>query len=321
MFNEHVSFYDGSLSFADKIKSGSRIGIVGIGPGGVDSARYCAECLEPAKPVDLFSRNGRLSKVQTINSPDTSFDAKIEAIVLVLEASRPVRLQKVAALFAPVFKKADPLFDYKKVTRHRRNVLAALLDDIQAALANGPPYRHVLEAIGARAPRIWRCLSPESKELFRKRYLRLYYVFRHAMPIEAARWLARNLEDGTVRVSRLLKPIAITPEGLVAVIGRLPGGHTLRTYDHIVIATGPEWDLKKGGGKLIQQLLRDGLATADPMGGFTTSNFELSLSPGLFAMGGNVRGEDFAVHSLPALVRHAKGIETTIRQRIASNAE
>lgn len=40
-------------------------------------------------------------------------------------------------------------------------------------------------------------------------------------------------------------------------------------------------------------------------GGLRTHGFQLTESPGVWAMGALVRGEDFAIHGYPSLAQHA----------------
>ena len=91
-------------------------------------------------------------------------------------------------------------------------------------------------------------------------------------------------------------------------------------YRWIVLATGTEYCVTRSENPLIRQLLETGLArpcfAGDlEIGGLETTNLQLNGLPDVFAMGALVRGEDFAVHSFPALVRHAKSIVKTLLDR------
>jgi uncharacterized NAD(P)/FAD-binding protein YdhS len=254
--------------------------------------------------------------VQTINPPLVGYADAVESAVREFEEAGVVSLAHASSVLARLFANADPTFDYTEITAPPADALMALEEDIRLARLDQPLYRHVLEAVGARMPRIWRCLAPADKAVFSEEYLRLYYVFRHAMPIEAAEWLAGNLREGRIRVGRLARRVAADRQPMEAQVQFGLAGLETVSYDHLVLATGPEWNVTKVETGLIPQLLRDGIASPDPMGGFATRDFELAAAPNVFALGGNVRGEDFAVHSLPALVRHAKAIEGTIRSRL-----
>ncbi len=313
---DRISVYDGSVSFAETIGRGDRVAIVGLGPGGIDCARHLLDCCQLSHSIDLFSRHGRISKVQWRHAPRGHHDAEIERIIQDFERQGRVTLMQVFRAFAPLFRAADPVCDFATLRRIPTDTLAVLRRDIADAQANGPAYRDVLEGIGARMPRLWRCLPLSERKRLPRRLLRLFYVFRHAMPIETAGWLADRLDAGILRVGRLMQPISIRLRRFEASLLLLPGGRTVATYDQLVIATGPEWRLTEGRSPLIQQMLSEGWGVADPFGGFETGNFELTTVENVFAIGGLVRGEDFAVHSVPALVRHSRAIESTIRRRL-----
>jgi uncharacterized NAD(P)/FAD-binding protein YdhS len=312
---DYMSVYDGSLRFADRLDRGARIVIVGTGPGAIDCARYCVERDLSPFQIDLISSHGWLSRVQTKNLPDAAYEAPVENVVRRFERVGRVSLAEAAAAFLPVFTAADPTFDFVRLAMAVEDPLETLRLDVEQARRDRPQYRHVLEAIGTRMPRIWRCLSDADQELFDKTHKRLYYTFRHAMPIETGEWLIARLEAGALRIAR--EPVWTAREtDMLAEAFFMPGGRQQVRYEHVVVATGPQWDLCESATPLQEHLLRSGLAKKHKRGGFETVNFELANSPNIFGMGGQVRGEDFAVHSLPALVRHAAAIEAIIAQRL-----
>ena len=138
------------------------------------------------------------------------------------------------------------------------------------------------------------------------------------MPMGAARWLAARLAEARLRVGKLMSPVTVSSDGISVSLDILPGGAASVRYDRFVIATGPEYRLSKSRNPLIRQMLECGLAklcvarSSDgrdvELGGFLTSGLELVDLPRVYAMGAAVRGEYFAVHSFPALRRHARMI-------------
>jgi uncharacterized NAD(P)/FAD-binding protein YdhS len=312
---EHVYSYTGSALVPPADGFGGRLGVIGNGPGALDCARYVLEHFNLSYPVDLFSRQGLLSKVQTIDPPDLIYDPLVESIVQDLERRRPITLQCAIEAFAGVFKKADAKFDFAKITGRPRSTLEALREDIRDARSNGPLYRHVLESIGSRFFRIWRCLLRSEKRDFAEKFKSLYYRFRHAMPIESAEWLADKIETNQIRIGRLLPKIKKGRNGWLTSVKFDNETVEEIEYSTLFNATGPNYDFTQSSSTLIRNLLKDGLAEADPLGGFVTVNFELVGSPNVFATGAALRSEYFAVHSMPALSRHSEVIESTIRNR------
>ncbi len=320
--NGGISLYTGSPDFARDIRPGSRILVLGTGPGAVDVARYCVENIPTPFPVDMVSRGGRLSKVQTVNASSNRFDARMDGMVREFERRGTVTLREIASRFLPLFYEADPGLDLNAQLSTPTDPISCLRADIVAARRNGPKYREVLDSAGKCMPRIWGCLPDEEKKRFATEFERLFYVQRHAMPVEAGVWIVSAAARGKIRVGRISKD-GLTEDGTCmgqrGFLGRVafPGQEFEQShYDHVAVATGPDYDLRQSRSELIRQILRDGIGTADPCGGFATRGFELRESRNVFATGAGVRGEYFSTHAIPALEEHARVNEAAIRDRL-----
>jgi uncharacterized NAD(P)/FAD-binding protein YdhS len=214
-------------------------------------------------------------------------------------SGEPASLELLAERLGHMLRGEHRGFSLARLVREARTAdpLTRLREDIAEAESGGPAWRLALEAIGAHAPRIWRWLGPLQQERFLREedglWQRLYYVKRHAQQRGTAVWLRERMEEGRITVGS-------------ARDGNLPA------YDRIVVATGPEYHALRNSNPLIRQMLRDGLAQscAAPsgyeLGGLWTRNLQLANSPGIWAMGSLVRGEEFAVHGYPSLERHAR---------------
>jgi hypothetical protein len=135
------------------------------------------------------------------------------------------------------------------------------------------------------------------------------------MQMPTANWLASQLALEKITVGKLgtAGVVYLSNRYAHAKVDLLPGGARQLTSDWVVVATGPEYRLSQSKNPLVRQLLDTRLATACridnfEVGGFATTNLELDGLPGVYAMGAMVRGEDYAVHSFPALKRHAEVI-------------
>ena len=290
----HVSYYTGDGSFADGIGPSEQVGVIGTGPGAMDVARYLLEDRGHRSPIVLYSRQGLLSAVQTPRPVERRLQKTVGALVTELEErAGPVSLEALAAQFEPLLRREDASFRFSALLE-RSEPVAQLRRDLEEAAQGGPAWRMVLEAIGAFAPRLWRRMGPGEQERFmtNQLWLRLYYVKRHAMQSQTARWLLEQMERGRVRVST-----------------SRPAG------DRLVVATGPEYRVSRTTNPLVGQMVEARLAEAYrngpdgfEIGGLRTRGFQLVGAPGVWAMGALLRGEDFAVHGYPSLARHAKAI-------------
>jgi hypothetical protein len=169
--------------------------------------------------------------------------------------------------------------------------LVQLSIEIDNARSDGSAWRLALEAIGRHAPAIWRLFPEYEKATFAKSdWLRLYYVKRHAMQMGTALWLQKMIKSKRI------------------VVGLPPPG----AFDRLVVATGPEYRSSQTTNPLIRAVIDSGIgrpcfaADGTELGGLKTANLQLVGARGIWAMGALVRGEEFAVHSYPALARHAR---------------
>src|SRR5437763_207188 len=107
MLPDRVLRYDGSPNFHQGTYTGGRFAVVGTGPGGVDVARYLIDSKLTLLPVDMVSRQGRLSKVQTLNPPMCSFELEVESLVQKIEELGIEDLNQMFEAFHVLFRKAD----------------------------------------------------------------------------------------------------------------------------------------------------------------------------------------------------------------------
>lgn len=324
---DRLVYYDGSSRFARTISEGERVLIFGTGPGGLDAARHLIEVSGMTSPIHMASQNGFVSEIQSSGHPDARIMERVAETVARLKAttSGEIELGLVAKLFWSIFLESDPSIDFAVLKETPQNSLVTLAEQLAAAESGGPAWRQVLEAIGRFAPEIWALLSLKAKTEFVESWSRLYYVKRHAMPLSTARWWAAQLATGRLRIGKLGSEVTVSRSEVRARIHGNPGGARDMTFDKLVIATGPEYRLSKSRNPLIRQMLDSGLAqpyiakNADgqeiELGGFLTRNLELAGLPGVFGMGATVRGEYFAVHSYPALARHAAIIAEAIERK------
>ncbi len=301
-----VSYYDGGTSFATRISPNDRVLVIGTGPGAIDVARCLVEEHGVETTVNLRSRQGLLSAVQTPDPVPEVLVQEVATILAGLERSRIApTLELLATSLAPLMRRVDARWELAHFIGHATSVdpLAQLSEDIAAAEQGGPAYRQVVEAIGSHASRIWRWLGPVQQERFMKErdgiFQRLYYVKRHAQLAGTAIWLRDRMVEGRVTVGSTTTSL---PE-----------------FDRLVVATGPEYRVARTTNPLIRQMLASALArpsrtpSGHELGGLWTRDFQLATAPGIFAMGSLARGEDFAVHGYPSLDKHAKAIVAQLR--------
>ena len=314
--------YTGDSTFAVGIGRRDNVLVLGMGPGGVDVARYLIESGFEGT-IHLASRGGRLSAVTSLREPDDSMRAQVERAKNSLETGREHSLDDLAKAFLPVFRTYDPAFRLDPLRHAPVDPAAWLEEQIVLAAGGRPSWMVVLEAVGRVAPELWRMLSPAAKREFFKTWKDVYYARRHTSPLATSRWLAAQLASGDVRVGRIPGIVEVDKRHVIAEVELTPGGCRRAQYHWLVLATGPEYHVSKTESGLIRRLLEAGLAkpcmaAGEEIGGLATYNLELDGLTNVFAMGALVRGEELAVHSFPALARHAESIVQTLRDRLGS---
>lgn len=311
--------YSGDSTFAAQIGRGDDVLVLGLGPGAFDVARYLVESGSTGR-IDLVSRSGRLSAVSTVGKPAASIIAKVAKIKDSLVQGKPLTLTELANELLHVFRIYDPKFDFWALSKAPSNPGTWLAEQIVLAENNGPTWAPVLEAVGRLAPEWWRMLDADNKVEFHRVWKGRYYPLRHTAPIATAKWLAGRIAEGRLRVGRLPSDVTVGKDNVWAEIEFPLVGIRRIQYGWIVLATGTEYRVTRSENPLIHQLLGTGLAKPcfagdEEIGGLATTNLQLEGLPDVFAMGAMVRGEDLAVHSFPALVRHAKSIVKTLLER------
>ena len=309
-----VNYYNGATEFTRWIRPHEPVMVLGTGPSGIDVARHLIEQEGHQAPIYLVSRTGTLSAVQLASPAPKELVDEIRDTLEYLKRGQVTRLDLLRHFFEPVFEAYDPNFQLELLGATPPDALADLVAKIEQAARNEPRWRLAVDAFGSLSPEIWRALDEYAKVEFieNKPLVRAYYTNRHAMQPATARWLAGVMKTGQVRVGSVGQGvIQVGDHGVATPVTLLPGGAVEVNAEHLVVATGPQYELSKSRNPLIRQLLDEGLAETyqigqREIGGFRTQGLEVVGMPGVFAMGALVRGEDYAVHSFPALARHAK---------------
>jgi uncharacterized NAD(P)/FAD-binding protein YdhS len=313
-----IRSYIGSSEFARDISARDNVLIVGAGPSGIDVARYLLDSGTTGR-VDVVSTSGRLSTVLPVQSPTPGMLDEIRAIRDSAGHPGTVALTELSRLLLPIFRRYERRFSFEMLNRNRGNALTWIADQLALAESPRPTWLTMVEAVGRYGPQWWRLLSAKDKLIFQKKWQSQYHAIRYGMPISTARWIANQLAQGRLRVGKASRDILVTDQQVSLTAEFLPGGSEFAVYDWLVLATGPEYRLSRSESPLIRQILSTGLAKPYligdiDIGGFVTKDLELVELPNVFAMGALVRGEDFAVHSFPALARHARVIADGLRR-------
>jgi uncharacterized NAD(P)/FAD-binding protein YdhS len=152
--------------------------------------------------------------------------------------------------------------------RTAAGLLRMLRAEVDAAANAGIDWREVHTSLRADTPALWMSLSQTEKERFLRHARPYWETHRHRAAPQTAAAIRELLADGRLQVTaaRLLgfEPCDDDVDALLRHRGETETS-TVRIAK-VVNCTGPDTDLRRVAEPLVQQLLRTGAATADPLG-------------------------------------------------------
>lgn len=180
---------------------------------------------------------------------------------------------------------------------------------VAAAARAARDWRSAVDSLRPVSVALWRSLGVEEQRRFLAVHARCWDVHRHRMaPAVAAR----------VRELRAQGRLQVRAATIGAVRGAADGSLRVAldgTAVHchaLIIATGPDLALARGGDPLVRQLVADGLAVADPLGIGLRAGPDGELAGAgdgrLFALGALLRGERWETTAIPEIRAQATAI-------------
>lgn len=148
------------------------------------------------------------------------------------------------------------------VTVVRQNIV----DEIQAASEKGVDWRSVIDALRPEIPRIWQTLSPESQQLFLKKYRNEWDIHRHRIPQFSAKTVDDILRTGQLAVIAGSITNIESREKRFAVIYKNEGTKKEVLTDYVVNCTGPSNDYRHGENQIFRSLLESGQMKESELG-------------------------------------------------------
>jgi uncharacterized NAD(P)/FAD-binding protein YdhS len=191
-----------------------------------------------------------------------------------------------------------------------------------AAAGQSRPWQRVLAATNDVIELAWHVLTGSDQQLVMKRYARAWMARRAPMPASNASVLLGMIETGRLRLRAGAPSFDRSePDSLRATFA--PGDAC--SYDHVINATGAaKWVEQAQDAPLIWQLLQDGYAVTDPLGGIrvdfaTGAVIDEDNEPdwNMRALGHLTSGTYFFVSSLEMIARRAQHIASDVLSSLA----
>ena len=191
-------------------------------------------------------------------------------------------------------------------------LLRALRREVRDASRRGDDWREVVTALRHDTPMLWQSLDARGRRQFLRHLQPFWDTHRHRAAPQTAARVQRLREEGQllVRAARLQRVEPDERNESIRVALRPRGASYVETFDvvHVINCTGPDPDLKRGGGGLLANLIERGLATPDPLGlGLRTApdgallDHHSAPSDRLFTLGPPRRGDLWETTAVPEL--------------------
>jgi uncharacterized NAD(P)/FAD-binding protein YdhS len=222
--------------------------------------------------------------------------------------------------------KAHGLFrmDLDVVGTHPPATALDLLRLVRRRIASVDPalgWHPVVDSLRTALPDLWSSLPAAEKRRVVRRLLPFWEVHRFRIAPQIAAALTEARAAGRLVVERAaVTGLELGAEGRIAALLQPGGGETTRrSFDAVVLCTGPERDVSRN--PLVAALLADGTASLDAVGlGLAVDRRSHVLDrdgrprPGLYAYGPMTRGSFGEMTGAPDIAQH---IERTVGDLLA----
>ncbi|MBI5278622.1 MAG: FAD/NAD(P)-binding protein [Burkholderiales bacterium] len=303
-----------TASLCAGIPQDAPVGIVGTSLSAVD-AIASLESRGHRGPLFAISRNGRLPSVRgRLNTPvalrpgfrDRLHQLKLRHAVIPLDDMIRLVRAELAACAGPL---AEDLGQVVSEVPPAREFLDR---EITLAQAVPRPWQAFLHALNEVVDLLWHLLPPPDRERFTREMKTVWMARRVSFPLENALVLQGLLGTGRLAVLPGFRGASYDPADRQFVVER-EQGPALRV-PFLVNATSFSADVAACGMPLLQYLLADGGASADPFGGLRL-DFDSGclvtrdgrLNPRVTVLGTMAAGTYFWTNSMDTNARLAMG--------------
>ncbi|MDO1529317.1 FAD/NAD(P)-binding protein [Fulvimonas sp. R45] len=202
--------------------------------------------------------------------------------------------------------------------------VAPMLRLVRTALRTAPQtdWRSVIDGMRPVNARLWQGLTLARRKQFLRHLRWLWEAARHRTAPQTAQTLQQLLEEGRLQV-HAARVLAVDGHGPleVGIRDRASQARSTLRADLVVQATGLDTAAAYTGHVLLSQLLRDGLAVADPLQLGVAAQPDGRLldahgdaQPGLYAIGSLLRGNLWECTAMPEIRAAAHALAQALAQ-------
>lgn len=251
-----------------EVRDSDKVAIIGAGLSAIDILMYLKKD-DPSRPVDMFSLEGFAKSVRGKNYQDNIQLKYVSAEALATFANKLGRELTTDDLMAEFKKEAHHHgvnFDYFWYERPEASVETLKLDLKEMDQLN--TLQTLIIAFKADLNPTWDRLSNDEREKFFKDHNSRLSLYGAPIPTNRAKEIIDFVSEGSLGIYANSQEIKQNEEGLFTVI---TDEDSYTGYDYIINATGQSTKIDsnfKNQAPLIKQMIIEGLAEADPFGGF-----------------------------------------------------
>lgn len=149
-----------------------------------------------------------------------------------------------------------------------RELLAAARTLARDTEARGGDWREAIAVLRTQAPQLWQLLAQVERQRF-LRHLRSYWdIHRHRLPEASWSRLQELRRSGalTLHAGRLLRLERAGRRVRALYQARGTNATSALVVDRVINCTGPDYDARRSGERLVRSLIAQGIVSADPLG-------------------------------------------------------
>ena len=271
-------------------------------------------------PIEAVSRHGRLPSVRGVMNPTLNLSAEFKQWLQDNRAHGStlpldnliVRVRHELHALA-----GEPSEDLSVLASEVPDAAAFLTQEIAQASEKPRPWQAFGNALNEVVDVMWSLLSEADRQRFNREIKPVWMARRVSFPLENALVLRRLMDAGQLRISggfESAHPLTTPGHFEVSLRGARDVGPRRIHAQALINATSFSTDAAGADVPLLTQMLREGLAVADPHGGlradFDTGcllNAQGVIEPRLSALGSMVAGTYFWTNAMDVNARLAMG--------------
>lgn len=263
--------------------------------------------------VTLASRSGLLPKVQAVTLQPVYKDILLNKVQKSSNNGQISLDRLVQILKEQIEEVYGEAIDWSQVLNPAGAALEIIEKDIEASKnGNASKWQSVLASTSNIIETFWNMLTLEDRTLFLQKYMSIWYVYRHAIPLKNGEKIFKFLKNRQLEICSGVQSVKYDDEQKTFIVQC--ANKTIST-SYIINATEAGLDIAQIETPLIQNLLKSGLFKPSKYGGIDVDlktsrviNQNGEVSEAIYTIGYLTRGVHFYTNDVGRIAIYAKQI-------------